>query len=102
VEKHIDADTFVILDSLNYIKGYRYELHCMVRTTKTRQATIYCETNRELCQKINEEQNYENAFPPELFEDFCNRLEVPNQGNRWDSPLFILREQEETPVEEIF
>ena len=54
VEKHIDAEAFVIIDSMNYIKGYRYELHCMVRTTKTRQASIYCDMNKELAQKINE------------------------------------------------
>ena len=35
VEKVIDAETIVILDSLNYIKGYRYELYCLSRTAKT-------------------------------------------------------------------
>ena len=35
VEKVIDAETVVILDSLNYIKGYRYELYCLSRTAKT-------------------------------------------------------------------
>ena len=31
VEKHIDQSRVVILDSQNYIKGYRYELYCLVR-----------------------------------------------------------------------
>jgi len=35
VEKVIDSETVVILDSLNYIKGYRYELYCLSRTAKT-------------------------------------------------------------------
>ena len=31
VEKLIDPKRVVILDSMNYIKGYRYELYCLAR-----------------------------------------------------------------------
>jgi protein KTI12 len=31
VEKLIDQGRVVILDSMNYIKGYRYELYCLAR-----------------------------------------------------------------------
>ena len=34
-ERHINSDVVVIIDSLNYIKGYRYELFCRARSSKT-------------------------------------------------------------------
>lgn len=40
VEKNLDDKTFVIIDSLNYIKGYRYELYCLVRTYLTRHCVV--------------------------------------------------------------
>jgi len=40
VEKNLDDNTVVILDSLNYIKGYRYELFCLVRNFKTRHCIV--------------------------------------------------------------
>jgi len=40
VEKNLDDKTFVIIDSLNYIKGYRYELYCLVRTYMTRHCVV--------------------------------------------------------------
>jgi len=35
VEKLLDSKRIVILDSLNYIKGFRYELYCLVRNSRT-------------------------------------------------------------------
>lgn len=35
VEKHLNQNDIVILDSLNYIKGFRYEIFCLARTAKT-------------------------------------------------------------------
>uniref|UniRef100_H3DPK4 Protein KTI12 homolog n=1 Tax=Tetraodon nigroviridis TaxID=99883 RepID=H3DPK4_TETNG len=35
VERKINKDDVVILDSLNYIKGYRYELFCLVKHAQT-------------------------------------------------------------------
>src|SRR5689334_19201427 len=35
VQKTLDDRTLVILDSLNYIKGFRYELHCAAKLCKT-------------------------------------------------------------------
>ena len=43
VEKYISSDRVVILDSMNYIKGFRYELYCLVRSAKTTLACVYCE-----------------------------------------------------------
>lgn len=50
---------------------------------------------------ICQNATHENAHPFELFEDYANRLERPNQGQRWDKPLFHLRAEEEMPMEQI-
>ena len=35
VIRHLTKETVVILDALNYIKGYRYELYCASKSVKT-------------------------------------------------------------------
>lgn len=35
IERSISKDVLVIADSLNYIKGYRYQLYCIARATNT-------------------------------------------------------------------
>ncbi len=63
VEKYIDQKRVVILDSLNYIKGYRYELYCLARNAMTNLMVVFCDTEREIAQKICMEGGYENSFP---------------------------------------
>mmetsp|Transcript_35831 Transcript_35831/g.40738 ORF Transcript_35831/g.40738 Transcript_35831/m.40738 type:complete len:276 (-) Transcript_35831:1155-1982(-) len=101
VEKELDNETIVILDSLNYIKGYRYELYCLVRNAQTTHCVVYCETPQELAITRNQERD-SNGFTEDLCQSLINRMETPNQKNRWDKPLFILRPDEETPCEDIF
>ena len=96
VERSLNSSKVVILDSTNYIKGYRYELFCMVRQTKTSQCVIYLDITKEQAGRRNSE------YPEALFTDLVNRMEVPNQKNKWDTPLIILREDEEIPFERIF
>merc|ERR1712232_1420 len=51
VEKYITDDRVVILDSMNYIKGYRYEMWCLCRSAKTTLAVVYCEIDEEVARK---------------------------------------------------
>lgn len=96
VERSLTASKVVILDSTNYIKGYRYELFCITRQTKTCQCVIYLDISKDIAQTRNSE------YPEALFADLVNRMEVPNQKNKWDSPLIILREGEDVPFDRIF
>jgi protein KTI12 len=48
VEKFIDSQRVVILDSLNYIKGYRYELFSLARAAKTTICLVWCDTDTEM------------------------------------------------------
>jgi protein KTI12 len=40
VEKNLNQQTIVIVDTLNYIKGVRYEYYCLARTAKTTYAVV--------------------------------------------------------------
>ncbi|KAG8518932.1 Protein KTI12 [Galemys pyrenaicus] len=42
VERRLSRHDVVILDSLNYIKGFRYELYCLARAARTPLCLIYC------------------------------------------------------------
>jgi protein KTI12 len=96
VERSLTPEKVVILDSMNYIKGYRYELFCIVRQVKTSQCVIFMDVSKEQAEENN------SLYPSELFQDLASRMEVPNQKNKWDSPLVILRPGEDVPCERVF
>lgn len=37
--------TIVIADSMNYIKGFRYQMYCIAREQKTTYCVLYCNTS---------------------------------------------------------
>lgn len=86
---------------MNYIKGFRYELFCLARTAKTTNCLVYCDTDPDVAGKSAEQGGYENPFPSDFFTDYAQRMEKPNPSQRWDKPLFEIREDEKTPLEEI-
>ena len=100
-EKYLSSDRIVILDAMNYIKGFRYELYCLARNAQTTLCLLYCDSDLDVCQQICEKQDYENPHPPHLFTDYAQRMETPDPAKRWDKPLFIVRQNEEAPFEQI-
>lgn len=40
VQRNMNKDTVVILDSLNYIKGFRYQLYCAAKEAGVRVCTV--------------------------------------------------------------
>ncbi|ERE83392.1 protein KTI12 homolog [Cricetulus griseus] len=42
VERRLSRQDVVILDSVNYIKGFRYELYCLARAARTTLCLVYC------------------------------------------------------------
>ena len=82
-ERFLTKDVLVIVDSMNYIKGYRYELFCIARTVRTPHCVVrtslfrflftpffffsqlYCDVPEE-DRKIWNEQR-ENKFPTALY-----------------------------------
>ena len=40
IQRQMDHDTILIVDALNYIKGFRYQLYCAAREFKLRVCTV--------------------------------------------------------------
>jgi protein KTI12 len=98
-----DDTTLVILDSLNYIKGYRYELFCISKAAKERHGVVWVlndvniarEWNRQRCQQQQEQQQSSDSdsdtctyYTDELLQELIQRYEPPDDRNRWDKPLY--------------
>jgi len=101
-EKDLSKQTVVIVDWLNHIKGIRYELFCRARTASTTHCVVYCEATPEQVRAANEREDEKRRYEEKILEDLLRRLEEPNEKNRWDSPLFVIKdEKEELPCKQI-
>lgn len=86
----------VILDGMNYIKGWRYQLHCEAKALRTPSCILQigCTVNR--AKQVNTERLAANdstqpeAYEPSNWENLVFRYEEPNPMTRWDSPLFTM------------
>lgn len=90
VDRSLTRDSTIIVDSLNSIKGYRYELWCLARAAGVRYCVLYCNVEEINCRKWNQERNEKGreSYGETIFEDLVRRFESPDSKNRWDSPLF--------------
>ncbi|XP_068711586.1 protein KTI12 homolog [Montipora foliosa] len=100
VERLISRDDIVILDSLNYIKGYRYELYCVAKAHKTTHCVVHCDTPKEVCQEWNKAK--EKRYNKETLDALIMRFETPDSRNRWDSPLFVIQVDDDLPFDAIY
>lgn len=84
------SDNIVILDGLNYIKGYRYELYCGSKANHSTQCTLLTQINYEEAWKLNENRSVDSdKYDRSVFDALLMRYEEPDGKNRWDSPLFV-------------
>eukprot|EP00537_Pseudo-nitzschia_pungens_P004068 CAMPEP_0172374526 /NCGR_PEP_ID=MMETSP1060-20121228/56073_1 /TAXON_ID=37318 /ORGANISM="Pseudo-nitzschia pungens, Strain cf. cingulata" /LENGTH=380 /DNA_ID=CAMNT_0013101227 /DNA_START=90 /DNA_END=1232 /DNA_ORIENTATION=+ len=74
----------VILDSLNYIKGFRYELHCISKAAGEKHGILWVLNRLSVVQEWN--KNYSSV----LLQELISRFEPPDDRNRWDKPLFTI------------
>ena len=91
-ERHLTGDAVVLVDSLNYIKGFRYELFCVAKTTGTRYAVVFCQQDASECLRrdAHRAQAGEDAYGPALCAALTRRYEAPVARNRWDAPLHVV------------
>jgi len=101
VERLVRGDSVVILDSLNYIKGFRYEVFCRARTQKTPTCVIHCDVPKDITRDRNANLDKTNQWESSLFNELSQRFEIPNPKNKWDRPLFTLTQDDKTPLEDI-
>ncbi|KAG7371484.1 chromatin associated protein KTI12 [Nitzschia inconspicua] len=77
----------IILDSLNYIKGYRYELWCISKAANEVHGILWVLNQPDVVRRWNETTG---AYPPKLLDELIQRYEPPDERNRWDRPLFTV------------
>lgn len=119
VEKNLNDSTVVILDSLNYIKGFRYELFVLARNAKSTHAVVsylFALDSFVRCfatQVLN--KLWITIHATKIILMSCFLLTFQKEWNsrilkvrlnllpidRWDSPLFVVSEDQETPFEDI-
>ncbi|KAF3160100.1 hypothetical protein EYR41_011536 [Orbilia oligospora] len=121
VKRLLSADDIVIADGMNYIKGYRYQLHCESKALLTPSCVVYVGTPAEKCKEWNIAKGSEKreggeetgggegkghsweAYAPDVLDNLIFRYEEPNGMTRWDSPLFVVPwMDEDIPGEEIW
>jgi tRNA uridine 5-carbamoylmethylation protein Kti12 len=56
IKRVLSKDAVVISDSLNYIKGYRYQLWCEAKAVGTRCCVVHVAAREEECKKWNRER----------------------------------------------
>ena len=102
VERALTSDNVVILDSLNYIKGFRYELYCLSKHLDSTHCVLYCGTPADIAREWNETRASErDRYSNDVFDALVSRFETPDSRNRWDSPLFVLYPEDELPCREL-
>ncbi|KAE8617062.1 hypothetical protein XENTR_v10008972 [Xenopus tropicalis] len=101
VERKLNKEEVVILDSPNYIKGYRYELFCLIKHVQTPHCLIHCITAPEISSTWNQNRDKNEQYNQEIFDALVQRFEFPDSRNRWDSPLFTVHKDEKLPLEQI-
>ena len=131
VEREVNSETIVICDSLNYIKGFRYELFCIAKALKIRSCVVYVNTDDDTASQWNDqgsphilstpsassdagegeggeggeggEDDHGDGptYPEDLFDDLWSRFEVPMGNKRWDKPLFEVGPEDELPLEQM-
>ncbi|OJJ44357.1 hypothetical protein ASPZODRAFT_144932 [Penicilliopsis zonata CBS 506.65] len=108
-KRALGRDSIVILDGMNYIKGFRYQLWCDAKALGTASCTVHVGTPVDQCVANNEarlqrdqrskeadetctseQKDLEPAYPPELLNNLIFRYEEPSMHSRWDKPLFTV------------
>ncbi|KAE8351700.1 chromatin associated protein KTI12 [Aspergillus coremiiformis] len=93
----LGKDTFVILDGMNYIKGYRYQLWCEAKALGTTCCVVHVGTPIDQCIANNSARTDEPPYPAALLDNLIFRYEEPSTHSRWDKPLFTVPWTDETP-----
>jgi len=84
-----DESTLVILDSLNYIKGFRYELFCISKAAKERHGVVWVLNDPAVVKEWNRQRSLnDETYSPDLLMQLMQRYEPPDERNRWDKPLY--------------
>lgn len=115
VKRVLSDRDIVVLDGPNYIKGWRYQLHCEAKAVRTPSAILQIGCSVDKAREINEKRLHlkeeikkankdqvtiikssndlvgdDEPYAIDNWDNLVFRYEEPNAMNRWDSPLFVL------------
>ncbi|KAJ5119172.1 hypothetical protein N7448_010879 [Penicillium atrosanguineum] len=121
-KRALTKDSIVLLDGMNYIKGWRYQLWCETKAAGTTCCVVHVGTPIDQCVANNDARlkrqaqkddsqtpekttvsgeaqstDNEEPYPSDLLNNLIFRYEEPSTHSRWDKPLFT-----EPPVADIF
>ncbi|KAG8406207.1 kti12, chromatin associated [Metarhizium acridum] len=117
VKRVLSDKDFVILDGLNYIKGWRYQLHCEAKAMRTPNCILRVACPVDQARQVNEERRRRRQqdtterdgetapepYEPANWDNLVFRYEEPNPMTRWDSPLFaVLWDDDEAQTKRTF
>lgn len=103
VRRDLSKNRIVILDALNYIKGFRYQLYCEAKNLGTTYCVIQVIAPTDKCFQWNAARPESERWEENLIKALIMRFEEPNGLNRWDSPLIpVTFDDVELPFEEIW
>jgi protein KTI12 len=120
VKRVLSQGDIVVCDAAggNYIKGWRYQLYCEAKAVRTPNCVVHVGTAVDKARAINEARLKrreelkngegggvdltmradEEPYEPSTWENLVYRYEEPNGMVRWDSPLFTVLWDDETPT----
>jgi len=99
LNKFIGKTSVTIVDSANYIKGFRYEMWCVARATSTACVTVVPVGNYAECRERNRKE--QNRLSDIQFDELVQRWEEPDKNRKWESPLFPLLDDEQIDEENL-
>ena len=111
VKRALGRDDVVVLDSGNYIKGWRYQLHCEAKNMGTPSCVVHVGTTGEEATVLNDKNlaqqpdtsaqisgsGTSDPYDTQIHAELVMRFEEPNPLTRWDSPLFTVPWSDPTP-----
>lgn len=98
-ERALAPNTCTIVDSVNFIKGFRYELYCRGRALQAAHCVVYCLADPDVVRSNNTAREDPAAqYPDKVMTDLIGRFETPNPRNRWDAPLVEVAVQDHASV----
>lgn len=104
VKRDLSKNNIVILDSMAYNKGFRYQLFCESKTLSTSNCLIQVICPIDTIFELNKNESHKEKWDEELLKQMIHRFEEPDGSKRWDSPLISVSYDDkiETHFDEIW
>ena len=114
INSNSNESRLVILDSLNYIKGFRYEIHCIAKASGQRHGVVWVLNDPDRCLEWNDQRRQRQKMDTkmkksddadgdddnnstaaedwyrddDMIRELMRQYEPPDERNRWDKPLY--------------